>query len=262
MSDCERCEKPVADTGYVCHPCTEQLGKALEFVSENAGELDTVITRQAKGSTLVGGRSAETPLPYQPEASEASDTIRNTLSTWCRAVIDDRGLDYPANTLPAMAEFLRGQLGWLRCQPFAGQAFDELDYSCWLLRVTVDTRPELSLLGPCQTISAEGICAQELRAVAGAAWVRCPTCGTSHDTSARKKWLLQLAHNRLETFSSIIRILARWSAGPVPEGTVKSWIHRGRLARRGVDSQGSPLYQVGEAIDLAIRSEQRKAKAA
>lgn len=255
MADCTVCTRPVIDTGYACWDCTNRLARRLEFITSNAGELDTVITRQARGPARLAGRSADTPLPYQAEASDNAWTIHQTLSTWAKSIVDERGIPAPAPASDALAAFISQQLPWLRCQPDAAAGFDELDYAAWLLRVTIDTRPDLTYLGACNTPTDTGpACDTELRAAKDAKTVTCPSCGARHDVADRRAELLRRVHNMLMTAPEIAAAITAWR-GPLPVNTVYSWARRRRLPRRGTDpATGQPRYRLGDALTLAERT--------
>lgn len=254
MTGCDICTQPTVDTGYTCWPCTQRLDKALSFAVDCGAELNTVITRQSRGAATVGGKSAETPLPFDATAAEAGWSIWHTLVAWCRHIIEHRGLARPSDdTIDAMAVFLRDNLGWIRCQPVAAEAFDELTYACWLLRTTVDSRPDLIYVGPCGAATDTGACEHDLRAAKGSDTVTCPACGARYDTTARTRWLLKLVHDRLEPAPVIASVVTAWGRR-LPVDTIRSWAHRGRLTAKTTDPvTGQPLYRLGDVLELAER---------
>lgn len=254
MSECDTCTRPTVDTGYCCHDCTQRLDKALAFVAECSGELDTVITRQSKGAPAVGGRSAESPLPFNATAAEAGWSVWNTFVAWCRDIIERRGLSKPDDdSLDAMAVWLRANLAWLRCQPIAAEAFDELTYACWLFKAAIDSKPDLVYVGPCGAATEDGQCEHDLRAAKGNETVTCPACGTRYDTAGRTRWLLKLVHDRLDTAPVISAVVTAWGRR-LPVDTIRSWAHRRRLTRKTTDPvTGQPLYRLGDVLELAER---------
>lgn len=256
MSECLICSRPVGDAAYICWPETQQLEKSLEFAASVASSLDDVIARQARGADLVGGRSAETPLPFNVAASEARWSIGNTLGTWCRLIADDRGHELPTDDIGAMAKWLADQLKWLRHQPFAEDAYDEIQYSCWLLTVTVDRRPDLVYLGTCGADIDSIPCDADLRAAKGSSWVTCPACRSRHDVADRTTWLLRIIHDRLMTATEIAVIVTAWGR-PLSDSTVRSWAHRRQLWRKGEDRCGDAVYRLGDALALAEKRSAR-----
>lgn len=257
MTDCVVCARPNrVDTAQVCHPCVRRLQASLERAADLAGELETTIARQGRSGDR-GGRvaGAEPPLPVDLGAADSAWAVNNTITTWARHVAEERGLTVtgtdPDPTVLA-ARWLTGQLDWLRHRPEAAEAWDELADACRLLERAVDRAVPRWYAGPCG-------CGAELYAAAGADRVHCRTCEVTHDASARKAWLLESARGTLARASLISAALGILGE-PVPVGTVWSWASRGRIVARGRDTDGSPMYLVGEVLDLRVEWE-RSAKA-
>ncbi|MFC4333876.1 hypothetical protein [Salininema proteolyticum] len=248
MTECATCPRPVADTGYICHDCADRLRTRLQWIAANADELDVTVTRQDRISDGTGGRaSAETPLPFNADASEAAWVLRNTLTTWARRVAAQRGLDEPADNLPALARWLHDHVRWLRCQPFAYEAHDELHYAAGVLQRAVDAPTPQVELGACGT---DG-CAGHLAAPHGAVTVQCRDCRARYDVDRLQRSLLDRADILLMPASDIASILSQWRRTRVAPSTVRSWASRGRLAARGHDDHGRTLYRLGDARRLA-----------
>ena len=69
------CDTPVADAS-VCTTCTHRLTIALGDVPDLLTELDVDLTRQSRSGNRVGGRSPETPLPFDGDASITTRQVR------------------------------------------------------------------------------------------------------------------------------------------------------------------------------------------
>lgn len=258
MNECVICPKPVADAGAVCHPCSEKLATELRWLASNAAELETTIARQSRIGESSGRPSAETRLPIDWEAVIADDSIRNTLTTWARVVIDERGCPPPADSLPDLAGFLADQVSWLRHREYADQVWDELGYACLILKQAVDSPAERQYLGRCLTRVEDGECEQDIYVHPGASYVTCRECGAQFDVQARRQWLLKRARNTLAPATQIASTLSMLLARRIAPGTVRSWATRGRLIPRGRDRSGDRLYRLGDAITLAIDSQRKK----
>lgn len=290
--ECATCDRPVIDAGYCCWPCSDRLSLELEEFAEcHADELETTVTRQDRlGEGTAGRASAETPVPFNANASEVGWVVRNTLTTWTRAVLDTRGLTLPDKEalmegplcragigcqhasclnirwrviedpmgLASIARFLKGQIKWLRCQPFAQDAFEEIGYACRALRHAVDAPVPMMELGACETEGCEG----RLRAPSSARYTKCRECESEYDVGERRRALLSMAEDRLETATGIADILTAWGVRAVPVNTVYTWANRRQLIKRGTDRDGRPLYRLGEARQLAERALIRALKAA
>lgn len=150
---CELCGRPSGDDARVCITCTGQATTALRQVSEWLA--DDLVTATAKQTALGEGRSggkptkaSEAPMPIDPRVSEAAAILRNTLSTWVRALhaeirvsiigpacrtcrhrscIALRATRLPADTTVAMAAWLAPVLPKARHLPFAAELVDEIN---------------------------------------------------------------------------------------------------------------------------------------
>lgn len=256
MTDCVTCDRPVADTGVVCHLCTSRLRDRLTWIAANAGELDPVLARMTSHGDGTGRPSAETPLPVHLGALEAGQHIRHILASWTSLVHEERGGPLPVDRIPAMSRHLAGQLDWLRHREYATDVWDELGACAERLRRAADSPPALTYLGPCAAVTDVGSCSADIRAVVGSARVTCPACRTVHDVEERRAANLATCRDLLVPRLTIHALLDRWGY-PVPLQTVDTWISRRQLPRRG------DQFRVGDALDLAIRwAARRSTKAA
>jgi hypothetical protein len=188
VADCTVCTRPVADLALACTSCAGRLARALGDVASLTEDLDDAITRQTRTSSGIGvaSRSADRPLPWDQNASLAASTLRNTLSTWTRLVAEERGRELPADTMPAMAAVLLGQLEWIRHHPAAAEVVDEITYAVEEARRAVDLTPNSStfLVGPCPEDDEAGACPGQVRAyiprqLDREAKMACGACGTA-----------------------------------------------------------------------------------
>jgi hypothetical protein len=263
---CSACTRPVADNARLCQRCTERFARDLGDIGALAQELQTTRLRQSRiggQATGVLSRSSERPLPWDQRASEAADVLRSTVVAWVRVVLEERGARCPVDSLAAMGTFLLSHREWLRHHEAADECADEIGHATKNARHVIDRAPGRSYAGPCrETIQAtdeqgEACCLAELHVRDGAKMVTCPLCSAEHDVADRKAWLLAVAENQLVTASELHRLL-QFVGQAVPHSTIRSWVHRSRLAAHGQTPDGHPLYRVGDAFDLLV---QRKASA-
>lgn len=267
----ERCDRPVGDAD-VCHPCGLDIEKALGDVTWLDEQLDIVLARQTSTGERVGGTSAEKSLPYDPRASEARWVLSNTVTTWARVVEEES----PGAVLPTWAKlgtvamWLGTYVEWLRHHPAAAEAFDEIDGAVAQARRLVDTKPERWYAGPCGGLDGEA-CGHDLYAKPNAARITCPMCGASYDSTARREWLIEAAHDHLATAAEVSRLCMPLLGELVTTAMIRGYLHRGRIAQHGtaIDGRGRtvPLYRVGDVIAAATTArfdvrEQRAAKKA
>jgi hypothetical protein len=112
----------VPDVAYCCAACATKLGKALHAAAGLVPELETAVARLARfgepGPRSRGRAPAQPIRPDQPDADQsgpdglpiswsasiAAGTVANTVSTWCRVVVDERyGGHGQAASLPGEA---------------------------------------------------------------------------------------------------------------------------------------------------------------
>lgn len=249
-SACEHCHDTVDKGAYVCRGCERDLAKDLRRTAQVAGEALATITRQASlDEHHRRNHDPEPSLPFSWEAADATWAAAHTLTVWARHIATHRP-DTPRPAVPTdqhpqayVALWILDHLPWLRRQPEAAQAFDELNYACRLSVSTVDRPPARWYAGPCDG------CTLDLYALPGARSFRCHECGAEYDAEQRRSWLLQAARDHLGPANQIAAALTALGV-QVRVGTVYSWASRGRLIAHGHDAKGRPLYRVGDALDL------------
>lgn len=298
MADCVRCERPMtADTAYACSTCAGHLATDLERAAGLLPELDVTVTRQAVTGGGSGRPSGEMRLAFDLDASHAADTVENTITTWARLVSEERGIPIqpcapehartfagpicrerayfghcehgvcrdatppprePGDPLVEAVQFLGAQVEWLRHQRFADEAVDELGYACWLLRSTVDRRPDRVYLGQCWAPTDVGECQEDVYAPAGASYATCRMCGSTWDVHERRAWLLRAARDTLATATQLAYALSWFTGRRLAPATVRSWALRGRILAKGRDRAGDPTYRVGDGEELMMSQVKHK----
>jgi hypothetical protein len=146
--------------------------------------------------------------------------------------------------------WLAGQLKWIRYQPFAAEAWDELGYACGRIEPAVDRPPPRRLdAGPCLAPTAAGPCRQRLSASPRAAYVHCPACRTTHSATERSATILAAAMDIRLTAEECAHLLSL-HGWPTPAGTVRSWASRRRLSLAG-------RIRFGEVYKLRVAMRER-----
>jgi hypothetical protein len=293
---CTRCARPVADSAYVCRGCAEHLARRLGDITALADDLTLTRTRQAKlGGTGPGvvRRNQDRPLPWNERASRAEHELRTELVAWVRIVIEERGGRLPKDTLADMSGYLLGAVEWLRHYPAGAAAVNGIGHAVAQVRVVIDRAPDRWYAGQCSAptltvdllacdhdchpgpaceqcqpthddATATGIgCPEHVYFEPGATTARCRTCGTEHDVEQRRKILRARAEDILATTTELVTAVSSIDR-PVPTSTIRSWVHRKRLEKRGETLDGRPLYRVGDVLDLIaadIERETRRASA-
>ncbi|RCV53484.1 hypothetical protein [Marinitenerispora sediminis] len=124
-------------------------------------DLDITAARQGVGHRQPSGhvKASEAPIPVDLRATEARAVLRSTLVTWVRVILDDNHIDIhgptcrrcthwscgqirrsrpPADTLPAMARWLRDRATWIRHAPYGPECVDEIVAAVREVRRVVD----------------------------------------------------------------------------------------------------------------------------
>lgn len=291
LCDVHGCARPVPDSAFVCPSCAYLLDAALgevignEDVAGLAEDLDVTLTKQDRIGLRSERRSTELPLPFSVNASEAGYVLRSTLAGWVRIVAEETGAEMPADTLAAMAVWLRPRVGWLRHHKAGADAVDEITDAVEKVRRAVDRPPELWYAGPCGAAvdsgrdcscschiggayrsacdveggceHVVGTCENELYAHVGAYNVICRECGASYDVAERRQWLLKAAEDVLATGPMIARALTRMG-DELKEDRIRQWASRGHIVSHGRDQQGKPLYRIGDVIERLMDPKERK----
>jgi hypothetical protein len=279
MADCAVCGRPQPDTGWVDAACERDLAAQLKDAAELWPELQVTVARLARMSEpgpRARGRAPAQPirpdsgrmrhyadqdigtvtgLPFSWLAAEVAEAVRNTVVTWCRVVLEERhGIRAGPGSLPEdtpdLMRWLAGQLKWLRYQPFAGEAWDELVYACGRIEPAVDRPPPRRLdAGPCLAPTAAGPCRQRLSASPRAAYVHCPACQAAHSATGRSATILAAAMDIRLTAEECAHLLSL-HGWPTPAGTVRSWASRRRLTVAG-------RIRFGEVYKLRVAMRER-----
>jgi hypothetical protein len=268
---CDFCKRPNADQSYVCSPCTSNVAVDLARIVGLAPEVETTVAKLARVGTQLGGGSKERPLPFDAQAADRADALKNTLSTWARHVAESIGVQIPPKQPGELgaqlaARFLGERLNWIRHHQEAAECFGDLSDAARELERLVGRPRDHWYAGACWAdlgdVDEAGDplrCPQELYAPKGAQKVRCRFCGTEHDADARRQWLLDQVKDQLLHAEWIARALTGFGLEKVTGSRIRNLADRGRLAAHGHDEAGRPMYRVGEVMDLI--NEQAKMEA-
>lgn len=234
------CDAPVQDA-TVCSHCAGRLEEALGDVPALWADLELTLTRQGVISQRAGGRSAETPVPWDQRASDASWVLRNTLSTWMRDLAHEREY-YPPDRIDGITGWLLSRIERIRHHPAGGECVDEILEAVANARRAVDRPAGRWYLAPCDH------CDTDLYAKAGARWARCGVCGAEYDVHGRKQQMRHTLEDQLFGATDMADVLRHLGVSVTP-AMVRGYAHRGRLTARGGER---PLYRVGDVLDILM----------
>lgn len=250
----------------------------------HADQVDRAIRQKALARALAAGGVNAT-------ASQLLGRIADELSSWCRVLCEERGMQYAPTRIVDRASaygeehavFLYANVRAITASECAGDIADDVLGRDRKRRGYVDdisraiNRPlRWWPLGECpEWVRAEGPvqrdeqtqingphptarCGAELRARECAALVSCPDCGTAHDTH----WLLRLRMDDAERQAKTWRQLRRFNSELPPEyavaqRTLRQWRIMGRLPERG-QRDGEPTYWWTDVRALAAEKPQKQ----
>ncbi len=204
---CPYCSEPIGDA-YVCVKDAARAGENLRYIAANAAELDTVLAKLSRTAPASeGGRSPETPLPINLNASEVSTRLGAVLAAWVGVVVK-AGMPAPFNrTHASLASFLFRHLEWLRGISSAPAAFDDFAHVAIDLDRAIDTPAVMIELGTCDE------CGKHLRARQDAIVIVCRGCEARYDVAERKTDLLDRIDAVPLDTSTIVATIAGPTAG-------------------------------------------------
>lgn len=249
---------------FACWRCVEWLGDDLDSVPELVGELEVTAARQYGAERHRGG---ESPLPFDPIASDALWCLANVAGTWAVHLARDRGVraTLAPGTGPTVARIAVLAAGWLatrlallRMCPEVGTAVDELRDAVRAARRAINREPSVAYAGMCGTCStpehpAHLYARANDQGVPLYDTVICPTCAAEVSYVANRTKLERGAREHVATAAEIARAVPVLYGVEVNVERVRQWGRRGRLAVRGHAANGRALYRIGDVCDLIER---------
>lgn len=240
MTQCQHCSR-LYDDANLCFECQRLLHDKLGTAAMFARQLQLTITRQAKtGGPQEGGKSTETPLPFDDNASEADWIMRQTMIAWANDL--HASAFVVSGTTDVIARWLAEHTVRLARLPNAGQCLDEVDQSLTVAMRAVDRKPVRLYLGHCQ-------CGQELFGDPDVPEYSCLRCGVDHDTNTRRIANQQQARDVVVTAREASVYLASVFGIRLRVNRIEVWGSRGRIPR--VEVPGLFLYRLGDVLDAA-----------
>lgn len=265
---CQHCTAETTNGLALCGRCQRTLARALGNVTSYHSDLFTLAPPPAgvrrNGDTKDPTGSMVARLGTSDPVGDLADRARNTLSTWVRALVEDRpGVTWPGNSVSAMAQRLSQHLRSIATVSWAGEFAREVIRLELDLRRFVEANKERWYAGVCGWINdpstPEVFCTRVLYADPDQERVRCPICQTSWPVAERRAILLDEARNVETNVATIARALVTLLDGEPSqarlERKINKWIERGRIERRGhVDTDGRirKTYRLGDVLDLLL----------
>lgn len=214
----------------------------LQRAAWMARQLELAITRQTKmGPERVGGRSNETPVPFDDAASEAAWVLRNVLVNYAGpvAVARDEFLDLSMQT-PDLAMWLHERATSVTDKDVLDELMSALD-----LGTKAIDRPTVRIyLGDCE-------CGARIYGDPENEAVPCENCSRTHDGRARRRANNIRGRDLPVTANDAARFLGEVDGIAVTAKRIRVWASRGKLVQVGFSPDGQRTYRLGAVVDLA-----------
>jgi hypothetical protein len=235
---------------HLCTGCTGRLEQDLAEVDSTVEALWASAARLDVGAGSVGSSGHSAPMePTNARAYDAGRTLNVVLTGWAAAL----GHREPHAVRASSA--LLARIREVRAQDWAPVLKEELAGALLDCRRAMDTAARRMFAGMCPTVEAGEECGTPVYTLEGKPEARCSTCGATWDVSEWRHRALHAAGLQSGTAAEVSRILS----DPVrrlalPQGTIRQWVNRGKLAPVGVNRDGRPVYQVRKVRNLWERS--------
>lgn len=252
------CTRP-APAGVLCTEHVEDVCDALGDLPALAHALDSRYLRLQRFSvvSLSEQKPDESALPYDDRAGRLRRELSRFLLHWVMEI------DAPGSarsTVESESAYLLRAVTHRRSNPSVSKMADELLSLHPRIAEAVDRPPDLVYLGVCSWQTDRGECPADLYAEWAAPFAKCRVCKHEHSVAARRDVLLAALDDQLATASDIARGLSGLGIGVTAE-RIRKWKNRKRIAERGTDYRGNPLYRVGDVIDLIYGERREQAEA-
>lgn len=248
----------------LCPGCAASLTTELRQIPWLVEQLNITLTRQARIGDRNGPRGSERPLPYDHAASVDLETVHDTLALWCTEIAERRSITPPTGSSSDLARWLMLWPSDLAGHPDAAEMHGQILSIAASARRTIDRRPDLRFVGPCDSHGAETVgteysqgCGKEMYAHPRAIYVTCRTldCGASYPMDMRRAWLLEAAYDRLLTAAEMSRAIRELVPGKdVTPNRISQWAARGRITKylpHPRDPHKRARFRVEDVIVLA-----------
>lgn len=292
MSDnlCIRCGRPTPD-GYCCPLCASRAAEQLERVAEYtpaARDVAQGLSRRASGGGASGKPGSRLPLDLS--ATSRLDHVQNTLTTWARHAMEERGSQAQhVGTDPIVhsAWYLIAQVEWFRHRPECKDFLTDVEACTRVVAGLARGPQEQKYLGPCGALliaaappqdgcdcGHEGLdswyhlkpcpvafleqrsaCDGDVYGPRGGSKGTCRTCGATVDQAEREAWLDG------EVRAHAFRASEIEDAYGVKANLIRQWATPARslLTVHGHDRDGRALYLLSQVLDVAAGQKARQA---
>lgn len=267
---CTFCTAEVTNGLALCARCQRTLRQALTNTAAYFTDVDRIRPGQR---VRVRSSYQSTPPPgllvVRDPIADALDHVATIVFGWARNLEDDRpGIP----TLPTATE---RRCGWLESHvpsiatlEWAGECLREMLDCERTLRRILDKADTGWYAGMCgneigRETTEDGevlpvTCERHLYGTVGTSWVRCPECGRTWDSGARRKVMIEEARDEHAPVSVIANAVVGLIDGEHSvqrlANRIDQWVTREKLTSLGVrvlaDGKPHRVYRLGDVFDL------------
>jgi hypothetical protein len=198
-----------------------------------------------------GGSHGDSPLPVKMGASAALRSLHSVLIYWAQQV--NQHCPDRLATVTA-ARVILTFLHRLATSPHAGLAVTEITGAIHRARHAIDRPNDARVyLGPCDNSQ----CRRDVYSQPESELGRCIGCSAVYDVESRRRWLLDVAQDRLGTAVEVAGLL-RTAGVDCSPAKLRGYAHRGTLPLVSRNAKGHPMYRVRDALAEVLRAEASK----
>jgi uncharacterized protein YbaR (Trm112 family) len=236
--------------------CWDMLRSAISEVPDLVVELLITRTKQDRishGGAKVGG-TKERPIGMRPGPADTARLLENTLMYWVYAVaVDLRGTSYLNGNMDARdaALWLLRHPETIRRHHNAWDMVSHVQYAVDKARQAIDRPADKLYAGPCDG------CGLALYQRQQAQEIVCRECRRHYRADERRAWLLEALRGHSATAAEIAAGVGELAGQPINRKRINQWHSRGRLAPTGTNSEGAPVFLIGDVMDLAVAASTR-----
>jgi hypothetical protein len=191
----------------------------------------------------------EQPLPYDPAASAARQSLSLALADAVYGLTGPHGWPIADTTISGMARWLLARMPQVAASPHAARDHDAIRRAAARCAMVLDGPPQRAYAGPCPA------CGHDVLGQPGAVFAQCENCGQDVEVRHQQDAMKGVVADLLGT--------AEWCAtassalgSPVSDSAVRMWALRKRLVAHGQrpslkGGEPVPLYRVGDVMKLA-----------
>jgi hypothetical protein len=264
---------------FICWDCTGAFRDELRKVPGLVAQIETTIAKldaMNAPSARVHGQGEE-PAVWNDRASQVLAKLRNELVCAVRELCEDRKVAYIPLGFHVRTDFIgplmvgvkrvprhhvdttNGVALWLAqyvtsvmYSEGAAETVTNIRYRIKQARNVTDRPRDRAYIGKCKGITEDALCDEDVFVYDNAEYVRCHSCGTTHDVGIRKAAAFEEARMMHGTATEIARLLPHFAQKPIRENTIRKWAERG-LILGFKDGWGRTVYRIGDVIDRHVK---------